>query len=132
MSLTGSGVTAALTYQSSYDTPATAAAVMGTWSFTGRSGSYSLIPGSVTIDGSGTFFLNQDDCMTTGSIVPRSGGKNIYNINLSSSGIGCAAGQSTLSGVTYLDTSVTPNKFLILALTTNKSDGLIVIGTKQQ
>lgn len=131
MSLRGSSVTVPLTYQSSYDTPATAAAAMGTWSFTGRSGAYSLIPDSITIDGSGRFVLNQTNCVTTGSIVPRSGGKNIYNISLSSSGVGCAVGQSTLSGVTYLDTSVTPNKFLALALTSSKSDGLIVIGTKQ-
>jgi hypothetical protein len=131
MSLRGTNVTVPLTYQSTYDTPATAAAAMGTWSFIGRSGAYSLIPGSITIDGSGRFVLNQTNCVTTGSIVPRSGGKNIFNISLSSSGVGCAVGQSTLSGVTYLDTSVTPNKFLALALTSSKSDGLIVIGTKQ-
>jgi hypothetical protein len=131
MSLSGSGVSVPLTYQSSYDSPATAAAAMGTWSFVGRSGAYTLIPGSITIDGSGRFVLNQTNCVTTGSILPRAGGKNIYNISLSSTGIGCAAGQSTLTGVTYLDTSVSPNKFLALALTSNRSDGLIVIGTKQ-
>lgn len=131
MSLSGNGVTVPLTYQTSYDTPATAAAVMGTWSFEGRSGSYTLIPDSITIDGAGRFVLNQTDCVTTGSIVPRPGGKNIYNISLSSSGIGCAVGQSSLSGVTYLDASVTPNKFLALALTSDKRDGLIVLGTKQ-
>ncbi len=131
MLLTDSGVTLPLTYKTEYDTPATAAAAMGTWSFEGRSGLYTLIPDSITIDGAGRFVLNQTDCVTTGSIVPRPGGKNIYNFSLSSSGIGCAVGQSTLSGITYLDTSVIPNKLLALALTSDKSDGLIVLGTKQ-
>ena len=131
MSLSGTGVTVPLTYQSTYDTAATASGPIGTWSFIGRSGGYSLIPGSITIDGAGRFVLNQTNCVTTGSIVPRSGGKNIYNVNLSAVGIGCAAGQSTLSGVAFLNTAVTPNQFYSLALNSNKSDGLIVIGTKQ-
>lgn len=131
MSLSGSGVTVPLTYQSTYDTAATASGPIGTWSFIGRSSAYSLIPGQITIDGSGNFVLNQTNCLTTGSIVPRAGGKNIYNVNLSAVGIGCAAGQSTLSGVAFLNTAVIPNQFYSLALNSNKSDGLIVIGTKQ-
>jgi hypothetical protein len=130
MSLTGNNVSIPVTYQTSYDTPATAAAITGTWSFIGRSGSYSLIPGSITIDSAGRFVLNQTNCVTTGTVVPRSSGKNIYNLTLSASGIGCAAGQTTMSGIVYVDATVTPKKFLSLALTPNKNDGLIVIGTK--
>ena len=130
MSLTGNNVSVPVTYQTAYDTPATAAAITGTWAFTGRSGSYSLIPGSITIDSAGRFVLNQTNCVTTGSVVPRSSGKNIYNLALSASGVGCAAGQTTMSGIVYLDATVTPNKFLSLALTPNKNDGVIVLGTK--
>lgn len=131
MSLSGSNVTVPLTYDSSYDTAATSSGPIGTWSFIGRSGAYSLIPGSITVDSSGNFVLNQTNCVTNGSIVPRAGGKNIYNVSLSATGVGCAAGQSTLTGVAYLNTSVTPNQFYSLALNSNKSDGVIVIGTKQ-
>jgi hypothetical protein len=131
MSLSGSGVTLPLTYQSAYDTAASASSATGTWSFVGRSGGYSLIPGSITIDGAGRFILNQTNCVTTGTIIPRSGGKNVYDTVLASVGSGCAVGQSSLSGVTYIDTTVTPNKILSLALTSDKSDGLIVIATKQ-
>jgi hypothetical protein len=131
MSLSGSGVTVPLTYNSSYDTAATSAAITGTWSFTGRSGSYTLIPGTITVDSAGRFTLNQTNCVTTGSIIPRSTGKNIYNVNLTGSGVGCAVGQSSMSGIAYLDTTVKPNKFLSLALTSSKNDGVIVIGTKQ-
>jgi hypothetical protein len=131
LSLSNSTTSVSMSYRSSYDTPATASAVTGTWSFIGRSSSYSLIPGSITVDGSGNFNLIQSNCTTTGRIIPRAGGKNIYSVNLASSGVGCAAGQTTLSGIAYLDTSVNPNKFLSLALTPGKNDGLIVIGTKQ-
>ena len=131
MSLTGSRVTVPLTYQSSYDTAATSAAVTGTWSFIGRSGLYTLVPGTITINNVGAFTLSQTGCVTTGSVVPRSGGKNVYNLTLSATGANCVAGQSTMSGIIYLDTTVTPNKFLSLALTPSKTDGVIVIGTKQ-
>jgi hypothetical protein len=131
MSLTGSGVTVPLTYGTSYDTAATAQAITGTWSFIGRSGLYTLVPGSITINSSGAFTLSQIGCVTTGSIVPRSGGKNIYNVSLSATGVNCVAGQSTMSGIVYLDRTVTPNKFLSLALTPSKNDGVVVIGTKQ-
>jgi hypothetical protein len=130
MSLTGSGVSVPLAYQAIYDTPATSAAIAGTWSFIGRSGSYSLVPGNITINSSGAFTLSQTGCTTTGSVVPRAGGKNVYNVTLSGSGVNCVAGQSSMSGVAYMDTSVTPNKFISLALTPSKTDGVVVIGTK--
>jgi hypothetical protein len=125
-----SGLQASLTYGPAYDTPATAAAIAGTWSFIGRSAAFNLVPGSVTVDGSGNFTLSQTGCTSAGSIVPRAGGKNIYNINLTSSGPNCVLGYNSLSGVAYLDTNVTPNRFLALGLTPSKSDGLIVIGTR--
>lgn len=132
MSLTdGGSVTYSLTYSSTYETAASSAGVAGTWSYVGRSRGYSLIPANITIDPSGNFTLSQTNCATSGSIVPRTGGKNVYNITLTAVGSGCAAGQSTLTGVTYLDTSVTPNKFIALALNSNKDDGVVVIGTKQ-
>ena len=131
LSLSGSGTTVQLTYRSTYDTPATSTAVAGTWSFIGRSGSYLLEPGVITVDSTGKFTLNQINCITTGSIVPRSTGKNIYNVTLESSGGGCAVGQSSMSGVAVLDATITPNRFLSLALTSSKNDGIIVIGTKQ-
>ena len=52
-------------------------------------------------------------------------------MTLAAVGANCAAGQSKLSGVAYLDTTVTPNKLFSLALTPSKKDGLVVIGTKQ-
>lgn len=131
MALNGSGVTIPLTYQSSYDTSATSSAVTGTWSFIGRSGLYTLVPSTITINNDGAFTLSQTGCDTTGSIVPRPGGKNVYNLTLAATGANCVAGQSTMSGIVYLDTTVTPNKFLSLALTPNKTDGVVVIGTKQ-
>lgn len=131
MSLTSGNANVALSYLSQYDTAATAAAVTGNWSFIGRSGSYTLMPGSISVNSSGAFQLNQTNCTTIGSIVPRPSGKNVYNVTLNSVGSSCAVGQGLMAGVAYLDMSVTPNRFLSLALTSSKSDGVIVIGTRQ-
>jgi hypothetical protein len=131
MSLSGTGITLPLTYQTTYDTAASSTTATGTWSFTGRSGLYFLTPGTFTVDNTGHFTLNQTNCITTGSIIPRTGGKNVYNVSLASSGVGCAVGYNNLNGVAYIDTTVTPNKFISLALTTSQNDGLIVLGTKQ-
>lgn len=131
LSLSNANGSVPLKYVASYDTPATAAAIAGTWSFTGRSGSYTLIPATITISNAGTFTLAQTGCTSSGTVVPRPGGKNIYNITLTASGTACATGQSSLSGVLNVDTTVTPNRFLSIVLTPSKNDGLIVIGTKQ-
>jgi hypothetical protein len=131
MTLSNTDETISLTYGKSYDTAATSAGPTGTWSYVGRSGGYTLSPGNVTIDSLGNFTLNQTNCTTNGSIVPRPGGKNVYNVKLESTGSGCATGQNTLTGVTYLDTAVTPNRFLALALTPSRNDGLIILGTRQ-
>jgi len=117
-------------YQNSYDAAATLSAIAGTWSINGRSGSYALTPAVITINTAGNFTLAQSTCTTSGSVVPRAGGKNIYSITLTATGTTCATGQSALSGILYIDTTVTPYQFLSLALTPNKNDGLIVIGTK--
>lgn len=131
MSLISANSNVVLSYLSQYDNAATAAAVAGNWSFIGRSGSYTLSPGSISVSNSGAFTLNQTACVTTGSIVPRPGGKNVYNVTLTSVGSGCPVRQNSMTGVGYLDTSVSPNRFLSLALTTSKDDGVIVIGTRQ-
>jgi hypothetical protein len=130
LALSSPNVTVNLAYSPQYDTPATSAAIAGNWSYTGRSGSNTLVPGSVTIDNAGNFSLSQTGCSSSGSFVPRPGGKNVYNITLTSAGPNCAVGFATLSGVVYLDTTVTPNRFLSLALTPSKNDGLIVLGSK--
>ena len=130
MTLADANSSLPLKYQARYETAATAAAVSGTWSFVGRSGSYTLIPATVNVDASGNFSLVQPTCTSTGTVAPRAGGKNIYTINITTAGTGCSTGQSSLGGVLGLDTTVTPNKFTALALTPNKADGLVLIGTK--
>jgi len=129
MTISGSGVTTQLTYNPTYD--ATASPVTGSWAFNGRSSTYALAPATVTINNTGGFVLNQTNCSTTGNLTQRATGKNIYNINLTSVGIGCAIGQSSISGVAYIDTTTNPNRMLILALTSTKNDGLVIIATRQ-
>jgi hypothetical protein len=132
MNLTSSlGGTASLVYQSSYDRPP--APILGTWSFVGRSRYSQVAPGVITFDSNGRFVLNEPNCLTTGVATPRATGKNVYNLTMSASGSGCGGGQNSWSwsGVAYVDATTTPNKVLALALTPDKSDGLIVLGTRQ-
>ena len=130
MSLSGSGLSIPLTYQATYDTAASTSAASGTWSFIGRTGSFTLIPGSFTVDSSGAFSVVQLTCTLLGTVAPRLGGKNVYNLNIAPSGF-CPTVPSSMTGIAYLDTSVTPNKFISLALNPSKNDGVIVVGTKQ-
>lgn len=121
----------ALTYDSDYDTPASLSSLAGSYSFTGRSGAYSLVPGNVTIDANGAFTLAQTACAISGTMTPRPNGKSVFNVVLTSAGLNCAASIASLAGVAFVDTSATPRQLRLLALNADRTDGLIVLGTKQ-
>lgn len=130
MTLTSATSTVTLAYEPQYTTPATAAAIAGTWTYFGRSTNYQLTPNTFTIDSSGNFTITEATCTTTGSFVPRPGGKWVYDLSLTSTGSLCAV-PGAASGVGYLNTSATPNQFVAMGLNTAKSDGLVVVGNKQ-
>jgi hypothetical protein len=123
------GASVSLSYDAIYDIPASSANAVGTWDYVGRSLLNVLTPAAVTIDGSGAFSLTQTNCNSSGSITPRPNGKNVFNVSITSVGSGCATGFSTLTGVAFLD--VDEGFVLILALTANKSDGLIILADKR-
>lgn len=127
----GGGATIALSYNSTYDTAASLASLAGTYSYDGRTGAYSVNPGMVTINSNGAFSLSDSGCTVTGQLTPRASGKNIYNSTMSFVGTCVFPTGTSTSGVAYLDTSVSPNRFISLALTSSKDDGLILLGTKQ-
>ena len=69
-------------------------------------------------------------CSASGSVVPRSSGKNIFNISLTFTGSNCALGNGgTASGIFYFD-SVSETA-IALALTPSKADGFIAVGGKK-
>jgi hypothetical protein len=125
------GGTLSLTYDASYDTPATLTAVAGNYTVSGISASGSANNVPMTITSGGLVTVTGTGCSASGTVAPRSSGKNIYNISMTFTGINCALGNGgTASGIFVLDRSVTPNIALSLALTPSKQDGFIAVGEK--
>jgi hypothetical protein len=127
------GVSISLAYDADYEQAASLQAVAGNYSLSGVSafGGGTNIP--FIISAQGVANAGQDGCSASGTVLPRPGGKNVYNISLtfSSSGGNCAFGNgATASGIFLLDTTVIPNAVVTLALTPNKQDGFIGVGEK--
>lgn len=126
-----SGASFSGTYVAAYDLPASLSTLAGTfqgWALTGKTTSQSV---TVTISSSGLVSMPASaGCTTSGSVSPRTGGKNIFNLGLNFSGVNCALGNgSSANGVLYYDTS--SRQLLAMGMNAAKSDGFIAFGTKQ-
>ena len=139
-----------LAYQTTYDTAATLAAISGEWEFDGTYSlpyyiidntsplngfvpSTALTPTNVTIESNGAFTLTEESgCVIAGVLTPRPGGKNVYNLALTTTGPTCMPSRNIMSGIAYIDTSVSPNQFNLIAVTSSKSDSLYLIATKNE
>lgn len=125
------GSTISLTYDSSYDTAASLTTVAGNYTVSGVSAAGSADNVPMTITSGGLVTVTGTGCSASGTVAPRSSGKNVYNISMTFTGNNCALGNGgTASGIFVLDRSVTPNIALSLALTPNKQDGFIAVGEK--
>lgn len=134
MTLSAVGVTVPLTYQEFYDEAASLSAISGTWSFDHRLIRSGIVDttliSSITIDNSGAFTAGVAPfCVFSGNVTPKDGGKNIYILTTSIVGTLCP-GLSSMSGIVFIDKSVTPNKFFSLALSIDNADGIFAVGTK--
>lgn len=127
---TSGGVSFTGTYGTAYDQPASLAAVAGSFSGVGVSGSSPVQGVSVTISPTGAITVPASlGCSASGSAVPRSSGKNIFNVSVTFSGSTCALGNgATATGVAYYDAAT--QDLLVLALNSAKTDGFIYIGSK--
>jgi hypothetical protein len=137
-------------YQPTYDTAATLAAISGEWEFDGTYSkpsyiidptlppvsfvpSTALTPTNVTIESNGVFTLTEESgCVIAGVLTPRPGGKNVYNLALTTTGPTCMPSRNIMSGIAYIDTSVSPNQFNLIAVTSSKADSLYLIATKNE
>lgn len=122
------GATMSLKYSAAYDQPASLEKLAGQYAISGRTFDGGFAANQLTIDSSGAFVLLDGGCTATGSLAPRSSGKNIFNLNVSFAGTCLIAG--SVAGVAYLETASTPISFVALALNADKSDGMIVVGSK--
>jgi hypothetical protein len=126
------GTTVSLTYSTTYDSAALLSTIAGSYVVNGVSASGTATNVPMTIDANGVVSVVGNGCTAAGTVLPRSSGKNIYNINVTFTGNNCALGNGgTASGIFALDRTVTPNIAITLALTPNKQDGFIAVGEKQ-
>jgi hypothetical protein len=120
-------------YNPDYDTAATLASAAGTYFIIGRSGRNIIIPNYINVNAQGVFTNLENGCIRTGTLVPRSSGKNIYNLTVAVSGASCTSfsNGTLLTGVLHLDKTSAPSRFYSLALNSDKSDAMVIVGTKQ-
>jgi hypothetical protein len=130
---TFAGFNVNLQYKPDYDTVATLANVAGTYFIIGRSGRNIILPNYVTVNPQGVFTNLETGCTRTGTLVPHPSGKNIYSLTVTVRGTTCTSfpDGTVLTGVLYLDKAAIPNRFYSLVLKSDKSDAMVIVGTKQ-
>jgi hypothetical protein len=118
------------TYDPVYDATPSLASLAGTFSGTGVSATTAPQTASVTITPTGVITVPASlGCSASGTASPRPSGKNIFNINVTFSGTGCALGNGGMaSGIAYYDT--VSGSVLVMALNSGKTDGFIYVGSK--
>ena len=122
-----SGGTGSLIYNTSYNTPATLAAIAG--SYTGWSVTKSTLAQSVTfsIAQNGSISSSYTNCTVSGSVTPRASGKNVYNVTTTFTGSACALGNGvTTSGVAVLDASSGSSRLYVSTLNPSQTDGFVL------
>jgi hypothetical protein len=115
----------ALTYDASYDTPATAAAVSGRW----RGWADSTATYTIDVAANGAFTgTTSAGCTFGGSIVPRPSGKAVYDLFTRFNGAPCLLGTQTVSGIAVVDGSGPDQVLIGAALNPARNAGFAVTG----
>jgi hypothetical protein len=116
-------------YSSEYDKAASVASIAGSYAGSGVTGSTPSQSVVVTVSSNGRVSASSGGCNISGTITPRASGKNVFNVSTTFSGSCALTSGTTTIGVGYYDASV--RQILVMALTRNKNDGFIYIGTKR-
>jgi hypothetical protein len=123
------GGTVNLNYEPSYNTPASLAAVAGSYSGWGQTVATASQRVNFVVSSSGAITAAQSGCSVSGTITPRSSGKNVYNVSTTFTGSACAIGNGvTTTGVATLVNSGGLNRLIVMTLNQAKTDGYIVNG----
>ena len=114
----------ALSYKSAYESAATLSAVEGNYMLKGISKSAATPPVKMTQSAKGDIsFSNWGACSPTGTVSPRSSGRNVFDLSIRFND-DCPLAKNTLvSGVFFVDKSASPAQAYVLAQTANKDDG---------
>lgn len=118
-------------YDARYDQPASLAALAGSYSGQGVTGTTAPQSASITITASGAVSMPAvSGCSASGTATPRTSGKNIFDITITFSGSACALGSgAVVKGAGFYDS--TQRTLIGLALNGAKNDGFIYFGQKK-
>jgi hypothetical protein len=120
----GNTGTFSMVYNTAYDTPATLSAITGTYTGTYYTGA----PVTMAVTSTGVVNGTSTNCSFTGTALPRSTGKNVYNVNLTFTGSQCAPGAGTASGIAVLGTSNGSTYIYTAGINSAKTNGFFWIG----
>jgi len=125
-----SGATFSGRYNSLYDQPASLSAAAGTYIGQGVTGWTSPQTIGVTVSSTGTITMPASlGCSASGTVLPRSSGKNVFNVSVRFQGTTCALGNgATAQGVAFYDAA--QRTLLVLALNSAQTDGFIYYAAK--
>jgi len=123
----GGAVTFTGTFNTSYDSTPSLAALAGT--FTGRVAALRgaenasvVINGTGTISGSGT-----SGCTVSGTVTPRAHG-NVFNVSLTFGAAPCILANQTSTGAAYFDAAT--KRLLVATPNAARTDAVLFVGTK--
>lgn len=120
------GATFAANYASAYDQPASLPTLAGTYTGSGVATGAPVQSMSVTISAAGNVSAPPSlGCSVGGSVSPRAGGKNVFDLRITFTGTTCALGNgATVSGVGYYESG----KLLAMGLLPSQTAGFIFLG----
>lgn len=108
-----------------YSLPASTSDLAGNWTIALGPGQ----TGTLAANSAGSFTLTVQGCISTGSMVPRASGKNVFNLTFTTGAAPCASPGVSYTGIAYVS-SVSlgvDNQLTLLARNSAQTTGLILI-----
>jgi hypothetical protein len=127
--VSGTTSTFAASYDSSYEQPASLTAIAGTWTLS-TAVANGTAPGTVSVAADGTLTGTIQACNFTGLALPRTSGKNVFDVRITFADTGCLYNSATLAGIAVLRRSEPNAQITIAALLPDKSSGFLAFGQK--
>lgn len=117
------------TYAADYDVPASLTNVVGTYSGVGITATTAPYATAVSISAAGVVTASTPLCSGSGTIQPRPGGKNVFNISLAFSGASCPlTAPGTTTGVAVYDAA--SRTLVSMGLNAPRTNGFFWQGSK--
>lgn len=114
-----------LAYDVRYDQAAVQSAVAGSWSL--------AVGGqitNVTVANDGALSGSNPACTLTGSIVPRTGGKNVFDTTVTFAGSSCPLVGQVFSGIALATQNGTSTELLVGLTNPSRTTGILVAGSR--